>query len=214
VSGMPGFSADASRLAFAVTRMDRKQAVVTDGAAGPPFDVIDTLGFGPKGNRLLYTALRGAKHCTVLDGVQAGYDAVAMTAFSPDGDHLAQMVKSDGEWVILVDGNKSKAQCDQLSQLVLARGGKHLALVCQRGGRQVPIVDGAEGKAYDNVGEIVFSGGGRSACIAMRDGRSFVVVDNVEIGEFEARRAPLVFDGPSSFHFIAVKNGEFFREQV
>ncbi|HKF54074.1 MAG TPA: hypothetical protein VKJ45_01470 [Blastocatellia bacterium] len=214
VSGMPRFSADASRVAFAVTRMDRKQAVVTDGAAGPPFDLVDTLGFGPKGNRLLYTALRGTKHFTVLDGVQTEYDAVAMSAFSPDGEHLALLVKIDGEWVILVDGNKCKAPCDQLSQLVLARGGKHLALVCQRGGRQVPIVDGAGGKAYDHVGEIVFSASGSSAYIAIREGKSFVVVDSLEICEFDASQAPLIVDGASSLHFIAVKNGEFFREQI
>jgi len=214
VIGMPRFSADSSRVAFAVTRQDRKQAVVTDGAAGPPFDLIDTLGFGLKGNRLLYTASRGVKQYSVLDGAQTEYDAVAMWAFSADGEHLALLVKIDGEWVILADGNKSKAPCNQLSQLVLARGGKHLALVCQRGGRQVAIVDGTEGRAYDSVGEIGFSQAGNAAYIAIRDGRTFVVVDNVEIGEFDSAQVPLVFDGPSAPHFIAVKNGEFFREQI
>jgi hypothetical protein len=214
VLGMPRFSADASRVAFGVTRMDRKQAVVTDGAAGAPFDVVDTLGFGPKGNRLLYTAIRGVKHYAVLDGVQTEYDAVAMSAFSPDGEHMALLVRVEDKWVLLVDGNKSRAPCDHVTQFVLARGGKHLGLVCQRGARQVPIVDGAEGNKYDNVGEIAFSAGGSSACIAIRDGKSFVVVDNVEIGEFDSGRSPLIFDGASSLHFIAVNNGEFFREQI
>src|SRR5262249_51120229 len=40
VIGMPIFSPDGSRFAFAVRRIDGKQTVITDGAAGPAFDRI------------------------------------------------------------------------------------------------------------------------------------------------------------------------------
>ena len=54
VIGMPRFSADGARVAFAVRRDDRKQAVIADGVQGPAFDQIDTLAFSPKSNRLLF----------------------------------------------------------------------------------------------------------------------------------------------------------------
>src|SRR5262249_9685445 len=137
VIGMPRFSADGSRFAFAVRRVDGKQTVVSDGAAGPAFDHIDTLAFSPKGNRLLYTASRGPRHYAILDGAQTEYDALAISTFSPDGDHFSLSVNLDGQWAVSVDGNKARPACQQPSQLALSRGGKHLAFVCQRGRQQV-----------------------------------------------------------------------------
>jgi Tol biopolymer transport system component len=214
VIGMPRFSDDGSRVAFAIIRADRKQVVVTDGATGPPFDLIETLAFGPTGNRLLYTASRGAKQYAVLDGVQTEYDAVTISGFSPDGEHLALLVRIDEQWVILADGKKSRAPCGQVTQLVLGRGGKHLACVCPRGQQQFALIDGADGKAYDNIGQIAFSTAGSAAYIGIRNGRSFVVLDHAEVAEFDSVLTPLIFDGPSSLHFIGVKNGEFFRGDI
>jgi Tol biopolymer transport system component len=215
VIGMPRFSADGSRVAYAAISVDRrKQFVVTDGAEGPPFDSIDTLEFSPKGNRLLYTASLRAKHYMVLDGVQTEYDAVPVSAFSPDGEHLALLVKIENKWVIMVDGNRTDAPCGQVSQLVLGRGGKHLAFVCNRRHQQLAVIDGTEGKPYDNVSQVAFSSGGSAAYIGVRDGRRIVVIDNAEVADFDSVLTSLIFDGPSSLHFIGVKNGEFFREEI
>jgi len=211
---MPRFSEDGSRFAFAVRRVDGKQIVITDGAAGPAFDQIDTLAFSPPGNHLLYTASRRARHYAVLDGTQTDYDAVALSAFSPDGDHLALSARIDGHWAVSVDGNKATPACEQCSQLALSRGGKHLAFVCERGQHQVAVIDRDEGTVYDSISTVAFSSGGVAAYVAIRKARTVVVIGSAEIAEFDSVLTPLIFDGPSSLRFLALKNGEFFREQI
>src|SRR5262249_29199006 len=145
---------------------------------------------------------------------QTEYDALAISTFSPDGDHFSLSVKLDGQWAVSVDGNKARPACQQPSQLALSRGGKHLAFVCQRGRQQVADIDGTVGKPYDSVGPVAFSSGGVAAFIATRNAKTILVIDTAEIAEFDSVLTPLIFDGTSSLRFLAVKDGEFFREEI
>lgn len=214
VMGTPRFSADGSRFAFAIRRGDGKSVVVTDGAEGPKFDEVNTIAFSPRGNRLVYTASTAGKQYAVLDGVRAEYEAIAHSAFSPDGEHLALSVKIDGQWVVSIDGASGKPCGGQIFQLVLSRGGKHNAVVCQRDGRQLAVIDGVSGKPYDNIERIQFSAAGAAAYAASANARPIVVVDMTEISGFDSLLTPLIFDGPSYLHFVATRRGEFIREEI
>ena len=213
VISMPRFSPDTRRSAFAVQHDDGKSAVVVDGAEGPTFDQIDLLLFSPRGNHLFYTATAAGKQYAVLDGKRTEYDAVPDAAFSPDGEHLALLAKLDGQWLVLTDNKPVKLCGSQVSQLQLTLGGKHLAFVCERNHHQVAVIDGLEGKPYDNIDQLNFSSGGVASYIATRNHKRIVVIDTIEAAEFDSVLTPLVFDGSSSLRFLAIKSGEYFREE-
>lgn len=80
--GRLAFSREGGRVAY-VGRKGGKEFVVSDGAAGAPYDAVANLDFTPDGRHVVYTARRAGKSLVVVDGVEGReYDA-----FLPAREH-------------------------------------------------------------------------------------------------------------------------------
>lgn len=143
---------------------------------------------------MAYAARAGMKRFVVVDGQGKQYDRIEKQSliFSPDSRRMA----------------------------CVSRG------VCQ--GRHSVVVDGQVGKFYDRIGKrsLVFSPDsqrvGYVATVLVRilglikvDQRSMLVVDGLELSQYDAIVAPpekggAIFDSPDQLHYIARKGSAFY----
>jgi len=107
-SSDPHFSPDSRHVAFSATRRKR-QVVVVDDVAGPPFDLVGPPRYGSTG-RLAYLAKSGRSYSVVLDGRPGAASeepwVLAPNEFfmiSPDGEHVASVGRVTSGWRPIVD---------------------------------------------------------------------------------------------------------------
>ena len=89
-----------------------------------------------------------------------------------------------------------------------------MGFVCRRAHKHFAVIDRIPGKTYDDVGHIHFTAAGTAVYTATLNSRQVVVVGSTELAEFDSLLTSLVFDSPSSLHFLATRDGEFFREEI
>jgi len=148
------------------------------------------------GKKLAYVARTPEGMGMFVDGerVEAGYHAVASSAFSADGARFAYKAQRDGRWLIVVDGkveHEYEATSEEHdlpvnpSQLVFSPDGKTLAYMGCEGGKRTlrlgdrTVVSGAELRSPR------FSADGKSiACVVAGDKES-VSVDGVAGESFD-----------------------------
>jgi hypothetical protein len=178
------FSPDGGRMAY-WTRHNNTWKVATADAGGKTLDVSEafdsfvrgSLKFSPNGARLAFVGARDGQAVVVVDGVESQpYEAalVGSPIFSPDSQRVGCGVYQGGMWRILVDQQEGSYECGLIKEHTLQ------------------FTPDSQRLAW--VASYAASGHAMA-----------IVVD----GEFSddylfPLESPLAFDGPRSFHTIAV----------
>jgi dipeptidyl aminopeptidase/acylaminoacyl peptidase len=148
------FSADGRRIAY-VESFRGRERVVVDTSPGPWYQGIgsfddgrrlqSTLGFGPDGKRVSYTASPdGAQWLAVIDGSEGEpWDAiVGPVQFSPDGTRTAFFATRAGVRYAVVDGRRSEGFDDSQRGGTFTQDDRHFLFTARRGRTHHLFVDG------------------------------------------------------------------------
>jgi len=191
------FSRDGSRVAYIASRAG-KQFFVIDGAEGPEYDEVGTLGGGGGNPEYEYSRW--------------------FVAFSDDGRHCAYRANRDGKWLEVADGVEGKAY-DEIEPYgpMFSKDGLHVAYSARRGQKWIPVIDGAEGPEYDELPcrGLRFSDDGKHLSYAARIGKEwFAVRDGVRGKSYDNIKwlTPYFIYSPDGKHLIynAKRQGKCF----
>jgi Tol biopolymer transport system component len=183
-----GFSPDGARWAYRAG-MAGKQAVVVNGAAQTPFDLIDIRTgplFSPDGRRLAYGAMNGKEGALVVDGTPVTVDgAVEQIVFSPDAKRLAYVLKKDKQLRVMVDDQPGPI-FQKISAPTFSPDSRRFAYMAQKSSAWVAVVDGKEMIGGDSVGTPLFSADSRRLAYAAHTGKEwYMVVDGKKGRRFD-----------------------------
>ena len=94
--------------------------------------------------------------------------------FSPDGEHIAAVVKNDNKYSIALDGKAWQESFDMIWDPVFSPCGKYILTKAEKNGRFVLVCNGrAFGRSFDNLWDPVFDTGGDK-----------ILIKYIENGEF------------------------------
>jgi hypothetical protein len=181
------------RVAF----LSKTQAFV-DGEPGEAFDEVRDFEFSPDGTRTAYVAVRGADdHRVIVDG-RAGpkWDFIGFNnlVFSPSGRRVAYTAMRQRKHYVIVDdeayGPFDEGQVGEgyaLPTLAFAGPDEKVLYCGKRNGRAAIELSGQRAaREYEMVRDAMAScDGHRVAYRARRDGKWFIIIDDVEHGPFE-----------------------------
>lgn len=105
--------------------------------------------------------------------------------FSPDGAHVAAIVKTKGLWSICVDGSPWDVWFDMIWDPVFSDDGKMVVCKAEKGGKYTLVINGKVwDKDFDALWEPVFSPDGRDVLVKVMEGNSYYrrLVSVSEIG--------------------------------
>ena len=160
--GEPVFSPDSGHVGWIGGRGGRVFAVIDD-KEDPPYDDAGFLKWSADSGQYAYHALTGRAHVIVV-GKTPGKPAVGVTEIvaSPTGRRFGYAaMRSDGKWVVVVDGVESEAfDSVREGSPVFSPDAQHVAFAAERDGKWHLVVDGTPSRAYDGefVGAPVFAG--------------------------------------------------------
>jgi len=101
--GMPVFSPDGRRLAYAGERRGVYQ-VVLDGKPSPDYELVGHLNFSPDSKKFVYAAQKDKRRFVIVDGARGpSFDDVYPAGFTPDGRHLVYYATQGHKQRIMVD---------------------------------------------------------------------------------------------------------------
>lgn len=213
--------------------------------SGPSYAWISGLTYSPDGKHLAYAATDTVGQDWIVIDRQA-YPAPGSAEalrFSPDGTRIAFQIGSqvfvetlrswgtDRRSWPTSDGFVGSYAWSPDGRLVIMRHsriGQNVSGVLSRAGKESVVVDGVEGKAYDAVGQPVFSPDGkRMAYWALEGAKAFVVVDGREFGDFRVTsprdakdgalafyNQQLIFTSPNDLQTIAIKDQYIVRVEI
>lgn len=238
--GAPSFSADGKRVAYGAKDGD-KWSVVVDGVKGKAYDWNQWSIWSPvvssDGKHVAYTVIRDNKYCLVLDGVEGkeyDYNTTGhpsrVPVFSPDGRRVALIGNRGEKEFVVVDGVECKPYDGISGRVIFSPDGKRLAYRALSSGpdgiRSLLVVDEEEHSegGWLGAGNPVFSLDSKHVAYRIvrrgdaKHGKWGIAVDGVcaeaSYDEVWLARSHLVFDGPTKFHTVAARNGEFLRVEV
>lgn len=178
------FSPDGSRWAYRAG-IGAKQAVVANGAAGPPFGIIIALSgpvFSPDSRRMAYGAMNGRDGFLVVDGSRSSVDGmVESLVFSPDAKRLAYALKKGRQMRVVCDGRTGPAY-ESVAQLTFSPDSRRLAYMARKEGRWVAVLEGKELAGGDAVGMPLFSPDSRHLAYAVHSGNRWHIAADGEKG--------------------------------
>jgi len=135
------------------------------------------LRLGPDGKRLAaVVAVAVGKWTVAVDDVPWGAafsDAVLDPHFSPQGDHVAAVVRNDGKWSMAVDGKPWGETFDMIWDPVFDPTGQRVACKVERDGRFTLALDGRLWtRTFEALWQPVFSPDGSKLLVrAIEDGK-------------------------------------------
>jgi hypothetical protein len=225
--GLPSFSRDGRRFAYAASVGGGENLVVLDGTEGQRYakvgtDMYDVLGrnviglkFSADGDRLAYVAVKPkGRQVLVIDGAEGGeYDSVGNPTFSADGRRVAHTATRAGAHLLVVDGREQDLGKADVSGLVFSPDGRQLAYVTRLDRIEAVTVGDAKGSGFDKVSSPCFGSDGRVAYMARRKSQRFVVIDGREGKAYDWIGRPYFSpDGKRVAH--AASQGGFVDEKV
>ncbi len=182
------FGPGGRRLAYAAADAAGKWCVVVDGQAGPKFDQIGQMQFGPRGERFAYVVRRGDRQAVVLDGQEPRwFDRVGggSLVFSPDGHHFGYIARNDWARFVVIDGAR-KHRYTMVGYLNFSPDSRHHAYVAIEDGKTFTVVDDLPAAhRYDAVWlpperKLLFDYRDRFHYLAVRDGEALLVDEKIE----------------------------------
>jgi hypothetical protein len=125
--------------------------------------------------------------------------------FSPDGNHVAYVVKVDDKLAANLDGI-SGPKYNGIGFRKFSPDGRHFAYVAISGNESFIVLDGKEGPKYDYVIKPQFANSSRLAYIAKSKNRSFMVVDGKEESKYDNITAIKFSQKGDHYFYIALQN--------
>jgi hypothetical protein len=123
------FGDDGNQLAFALVDPPRARIILGD-ASGPSFLLVGPPLLAQHASRLVYTAEDEGGAWVIADGVRRGpFGAVLELELSPDGAHLAYVVRSQGRVRVVHDATERDLDAVVPGTFVLSDDGAHWAVV-------------------------------------------------------------------------------------
>lgn len=113
------------------------------------------------------------QNSTKLSTVPAGYE-MGEAAFSPDGSHVAYVVKKDGKSFIYRDSKMSKAY-DEVKNLIYRTESSDLVFIARSADKEFVVSNADEGAKFDSIGPISFAPDGRILYAATKNDKAFIV---------------------------------------
>jgi hypothetical protein len=204
--GMPVFSPDSKRVAYAAKRGAKDFVIVLDGRIQewPHAEhVLTGPVFSPDSEHLAYLAQDGGLNMVVVDGVAKNkepantYNFAESLTCTPQGKPVYVAGIGGGSYWgrqtnkarrrVVVDGVAGKEyKCDAIENLLVSPDGKHVAYTVLtgsfRGENTTVVLDGQEGKPYDDFfpDSMRFTEGASLTYIAGDERGSFRIIHSVE----------------------------------
>ncbi len=219
------FSPDSKRLAYFAGKGGMR-TIILDGAEGTPHRdaMVSTLRFSPDGTKLAYAAqMESGKWAIVINGkAEAAFDYIGSFTgvnWSPDSRRLAYAGLVDKQWGAVVDD--AGFPYDAIASMVFSPDSRRAAFHAQTDGKWVLVVNAPDGtyssrfKSDSVLNETLgFTPDGKYLLYAaMTNGRPHMVVNGQPAQSFyeaiwNINGGRIVFDAPTSFSYIALKDGK------
>jgi hypothetical protein len=238
--GNPVFDPQASRLIYETKQDGTRRLAAADAAqvrfSDDRYDAFGRVVFSPDGSKVAYPARIGGRWLMVFadaDGTirqnQGNYDACCSETlvFSADSKRSAYVAVRDKKALVVIDGKPGPAYDYILAGTpVFSRNSQRVAYAGKRGRTWHVVADGRETfQEYGLIKEntLQFTPDARHlVCIASYgdNGRRMAIAVDGELSEdyMFPVSSGLVFDGPTSFHTLAVRgdlvavgDGDFYQ---
>jgi len=213
-------SRDGRRIA-AVLQTGSEEGIFVSGWAGVWFkrDMLEkTITFSPDSQRLACIAVdtENRQFVIVDQSEKKKYERIlaATLTFRPDSRHLGYVAQTGTKQILVLDEEEKKEYegMGVLGGLVFSPDSKRLAYRVQSGAKQFVVVDGIEQPAYDAISLPAFGPDGSVLAYAVQKGKQWsVTVNDIRGNSFSAiidLGVGIVFDGPDSFHYLALQGGD------
>ena len=217
----------AGKPAYIVTKNNTKRILYNEKEIGTAYD--QALMPDIVAGKFFYVGVKNNKYYAVYDGQEIGKDFFSIWSPGEYNGKLIYVAEDLGRSVLVYDGKEiSNESYDYVWSYSIATG--KIAYLASRNGenytrivpqssnsrRDIPpegvksviVYDGQEiGRDYDTVG-FPLEIDGKLAYIALKDGKKFSVVGNLEGAKYDDIYEPLVLDGKLAY--IAKKGGKSF----
>ncbi len=222
------YAADlAGKPAYIVTENNKRHILYDGKEIGTAYD--ESLMPAIIAGKFFYVGVKNNKYYAVYDGQEVGKDFFSIWSPGEYNGKLIYVAEDVGRSVLIYDGKEiSNASYDyvwsysvvsgKIAYLASKYGENYSRIVPQssnsrrdippEGVKSVIVYDGQEiGRGYDTVG-FPLEVDGTLAYIALKDGKKFAVVGNLEGAKYDDIYEPLVFDGKLAY--IAENGGKSF----
>ncbi len=109
---------------------DGKQIAVINGAAGKPFEAIESIVFSPDGRNYAYVAKNSdIWHLVSSAREEIMFHHIGEPVFSPDSRHIAFQASANEEWYIVLDNKQSEGGKYSYQQPVFSADSTKLAFI-------------------------------------------------------------------------------------
>jgi dipeptidyl aminopeptidase/acylaminoacyl peptidase len=221
------FTPDKKRYGYIAWNGETRHVVV-DGKRQEQFDSISEIHFSGDGKRVAYVNWLSQPNFVVVDGKKdEPVDNARGFLFSSDGVRYAYEAEKDGKQFVVVDGNRGSPY-DQVGCLRFSPKDNRVGYIASRDKKWVIVVDGIAGPEFDGIGwrpkssflrgglaySLTLNGfafspdGTRTAYVAARDGKRFVVVDGVKGEAFDQEECQPVFSPDSTRVAYRARHGK------
>lgn len=217
------FSPDGRRVGYAFGGGGVRRMVV-DGQQGPRFDSVGYLQFTTDG-RWAYPGTRGDRSFAVIDGIE--HECPGRPDFNFDRDlQKSPFVATVGKKRVVILGGGRSREWDAVSLIRMSDDRRRFAYLARDGNHYHAVIDGSVGEPFDELvswgagarinGESGYiqvdptvSRDGRSIAYPMiKEGKAYMVLDEVKSGPLEHVWPPYFSDRGSRFGYFAVLNGK------
>lgn len=138
-TGQPTGGASAFQLVFGdrgnavAYKVERggKQYAVINGAAGKPFNTVESMVFSPDGRKFAYTGMDEQNIWHLVSDARADimFNHIGEPVFSPDSRHIAFQASANEDWYIVVDNKQNMGGKNSYSQPVFSADSSKLAYI-------------------------------------------------------------------------------------
>ncbi|MGA2639699.1 MAG: hypothetical protein ABSG21_02200 [Spirochaetia bacterium] len=236
----PVFSPGGKRMAFAVSR-EEKRVMIVDGIEGKMYDYVSSPIFSPDGKKVAYIAYteegtlivdgkekKKYEAVVVVNGKEGKqYDDIGNLIFSPDGNRLAYIAFTEEGNKIVVDDKEGK-QYEDLNSLIFSPDSKRVAFNAfkevgsmivngkeEKEYKAFAVVDDKEGEQYHGIGTLVFSPDSkRIAYLAVEEKSAFIIIDDKASKQYDSIAGQtdrqFIFDDSNKLHYLARVSDKYY----
>ena len=217
------FSNEGGHMAYHASR-NTKHIIVKDGVESEWYQMVHSPTFSPDGSRFVYAIEivdekeKENHHYAMIDGVKNGpYETVVEGSFifSDNGKNLAFEIENDDRFAVVFNGKQQTLYSDVMQATqIFSPDQNHYAYVADRlDTKRIVNIDGIESKPYDDAFAVAISPDSKKYIYSVRlSNKEFVVADGHNGAPYETifGQGQLIFDGPNSFHYMAMKNNAIY----
>lgn len=218
VPGYFWFVNQPAQLAYAVSRPSGV-AIIVGRIRGKTYPYINfsSVQTSDSHGHMAYIAQDGDKHFVVRNGQEVSHDNVVSRTLqlSPDGQHVAYVVATDGRWRVFVDNQEQQGPDFLISGRdagpLFSADSRHFAYSGSQNTKCCVVLDGTPGALYDTVRCVTFSPDSqRIAYVAEAAGQYFLVIGGDRGPGYEQARRPVFSPDGQHICYEVMQEGRSF----